>query len=1204
MTAKLRTPTTHKTGKLPTSSASRLKMKQLSVMSFFKPAEKTSNEQEVPLRGNSDKENDDIGSENTEETDTPITSELGMPITHKGSSVMLNSSPVEKGEANEEKQHQANKHLQQLSSPLSRRSLSKRTISYAESDEEEEDTGEVNRSNKKKIRTIDSDEESDFKPEDVSDDTDGSIEDFVDPESENDWSDRETDEEPEKNNRNNNKRTKTSSKVNPNNGNTQREGISSKLSEQFGATSSSGEVPVRIPSTKREGSEIPKSKPKRSTPKEEEERYPWLLDIKDAEKRPVGDPNYDSRTLHIPLSAWPKFTPFEKQYWEVKSKMFDTVVFFKKGKFYELYENDATIANTEFDLKIAGGGRANMNLAGIPEMSFEYWAKEFINHGYKVAKVDQKETLLAKEMRGGSTKEEKIIKRELSGVLTGGTLTNLEMITDDMATYCLSVKENTSDDGTKTFGVAFVDTSTSELNLIEFNDDSECTALETLITQIKPKEILSEKNNLSPLALKLIKFNAHSSHIWNTLNPITEFWDYDTTLENLVKGGYYKSENLDDYSNFPKLLIDFKDLYQCGFNAFGGLLSYLKFLKLDQSIMTSGNMKEYLISQSSSSHLVLNGSTLNNLEIFSNSFDGSDNGTLFKLLNRAITPFGKRMLKKWLLYPLVRINDINERYDTVDFFMHGGTEMRDYVERLLNGLPDLERLLARVHGKSLRFRDFLKVIESYEKISAVVSKMKGFCFRGAGVLSKYILQLPDDLSDLIRQWEDSFDRIAAASDEVIPMAGFDTEFDTSATKLSDLENKLKDHLGIYRKMFKSNEVCYKDSGKEIYLIEVPSRIKDIPHDWQQMGSTSKVKRYWSPEVRKLVRELLEQRETHKMVCDTLKYRMYDKFDQNYHIWMVTLRQLANIDCLLALTKTSEAIGYPSCRPKFVDSCDGSIEFKDMRNPCFLNCNNFIPNDVSLGGKNPNLGLLTGANAAGKSTVMRTTSLSIILSQVGCYLPASHAELTPIDKIMTRLGATDNIMQGKSTFYIELAETKKILSSSTPKSLIIMDELGRGGSSSDGYSIAEAVLHHLATHIQSLGFFATHYVSLGLSFELHPQVKPMRMAILIDESSRNITFLYKLEEGTAPGSFGLNVALMCGIPASIVNNAEEAAKKYEQTSIIKKHCVSLNALKFPLGLQSDFTWLVNKPSQFFEIQHDNENVKMGALSNIFQIIEKL
>ena len=179
------------------------------------------------------------------------------------------------------------------------------------------------------------------------------------------------------------------------------------------------------------------------------------------------------------------------------------------------------IANSQFDLKIAGGGRANMKLAGIPEMSFDYWAKEFITLGYKV-KRDQKETLLAKEMRGGSTKEEKIIKRELTGVLTGGTLTDLNMISDDMSIYCLSIKEEQLDDGSKTFGIAFVDTATSELNLIEFVDDNECTKLDTLIAQIRPKEILCEKNNLCSIANKILKFNAHNSNqIWNNLNPIS-----------------------------------------------------------------------------------------------------------------------------------------------------------------------------------------------------------------------------------------------------------------------------------------------------------------------------------------------------------------------------------------------------------------------------------------------------------------------------------------------------------------------------------------------------------------------------------------------------------------------------------------------------------------------------------------------------------
>ncbi|KAK6203227.1 muts domain V-domain-containing protein [Scheffersomyces amazonensis] len=929
--------------------------------------------------------------------------------------------------------------------------------------------------------------------------------------------------------------------------------------------------------------------------------------MRDAEKRPVDHPDYDSRTLYIPQSAWSKFTAFEKQYWEIKSQMWSTVVFFKKGKFYELYENDAVIANSEFDLKIAGGGRANMKLAGIPEMSFEYWAKEFISHGYKVAKVDQVETLLAKEMRGGTTKEEKIIKRELSSVLTGGTLTDLDMIGDDMAIYCISLKQEVLDDGSNIFGVAIVDTSTSELNLLEFNDDSECTKLDTLITQLRPKEIICEKLNLSAIAIKMLKFNGQKQQIWNNLNPITEFWDYDTTVEKLVESKYFKGEDLDDFSQYPSVLIDYKENHKVSFNAFGGLLFYLKSLKLDDNIISLGNVKEYEISKQKNTTMLLDGITLNNLEILNNSFDGGDKGTLFKLINKSITSFGKRQLKNWILHPLVRLEDINDRFDSIDYLMNT-YELRSILENGLLGLPDLERLLSRIHSKGLKFRDFLRVIEAFETINKLIKKISNFETEGS--LKRYLKQFPSNLNEIIQEWEDAFNREEAKNDIIVPNSGFDEEFDDSQVKLNDLESQLNQHLRQYKKLYKSQEICYRDSGKEIYLIEVPNKIiKQIPNDWQTMGSTAKVKRYWSPEVKQLARELMEQRELHKQVCESLKERMYNKFITNYDDWIKIIRTIGVIDCLLALTKASETIGFPSCRPQLLDSTNGQgeIEFKELRNPCFLGTKEFIPNDIKLGGKDASkFGLLTGANAAGKSTIMRTTSLAVILSQIGCYVPCESAKLTPIDKIMTRLGAQDNILQGKSTFFVELSETKKILSNATPFSLVILDELGRGGSSSDGYAIAESVLYHLATHVQSLGFFATHYRSLGLAFKNHPQIKPLRMGIIVDNTSRNITFLYKLEEGTAPGSFGMNVASMCGIAESIVDNAEIAAKEYEQTSKIKDRKLMTDEL-LGLGLQSDFSWFVNK-DKYSQLSQDiftyDEDVKQHALHNVFKLIDTL
>lgn len=1200
---KLATPNKKLPGKGASTSGS--KKKQMSLMSFFKPttaspSTKTdSGFSSSPLKGKNDKR--EISSDQEGDitmvdagvvTDTPMTSdsEVLQQMTAKG-----DATPNDRESEHDNKQVKKDKDSNLASSPLVKR----HSVNYAESEDEDE----IIQKRKKRRRLVESEDEDDiFIPEQSEDEDEDHISDFVVDEKE-----IESEENSEPEDDLDIKATKCSKKSNSSKERS-RENLTSQqngnsIGNKFRADSS------YVSNVNGKLTSQPKSPPKaqkKSFAKENEERYQWLVDIKDAEKRPVDDPNYDSRTLYVPQSAWSKFTPFEKQYWEIKSKMWDTVVFFKKGKFYELYENDAIIANTEFDLKIAGGGRANMKLAGIPEMSFEYWAKEFISHGYKVAKVDQKETLLAKEMRGGATKEEKVIKRELSGVLTGGTLTDLNMISDDMAIYCLSIKEEQLENGEKIFGVVFVDTATSELNFIEVRDDSECTKLDTLITQIKPKEIICEKGNLCSVANKILRYNGHNSNqIWNILNPLSEFWDYDITLENLVTSKYYEAEDLDDYSNYPEVLIHLKDNKKVAFSAFGGLLYYLKTLMLDKNIMTLGNIKEYTISKNISSTLILDGITLNNLEILNNSFDGGDRGTLFKLLNKAITPFGKRLLKQWVIHPLRKTEDINDRYDSVDYLMQDGLEFRNILEQNLSGLPDLERLLARIHAKSLRFKDFLRVIEGFEKISSLMKTLTEFSCENSGILNKYIKRFPNQLHILISEWEDAFDRLQALTDIIVPSKGVDKEFDESQGKIDDIEVKLYDYLKSYKKDFKSQEICFKDSGKEIFLIEVPNKLaKSIPHDWQQMGSTAKVKRYWSPEVRKLVRELLEQKELHKVVCDTLRSRMYDKFGANYSIWVEAVNVISSIDCLIALTKTSETIGFPSCRPKFMESESGFVDFKELRHPCFVGTKDFIPNDISLGGSNPNIGLLTGANAAGKSTIMRTTALAVILSQIGCYIPASLATLSPTDRIMTRLGANDNIMQGKSTFFVELSETKKILSNATSNSLVIIDELGRGGSSSDGYSIAESVLYQLATHIQAPGFFATHYGSLGLLFKNHPQIEPLRMAILIENSSRNITFLYKLEKGTAPGSFGMNVASMCGISDTIVDEAEIAAKEYEQTHKLKKD--NQNQVKLSLGLQSDFSWLVN--DKFNKLSDDILNYsdvsKRNALENIFKMIDAL
>lgn len=968
--------------------------------------------------------------------------------------------------------------------------------------------------------------------------------------------------------------------------------------------------------------------------KQNEERYHWLVEERDATGRPVTDPQHDPRTLYIPSSAWNKFTPFEKQYWEIKSKMWDCIVFFKKGKFFELYEKDALVGNHLFDLKLAGGGRANMQLAGIPEMSFDYWASQFIQHGYKVAKVDQKESMLAKEMREGA---KGIVKRELQFVLTSGTLTEGNMLQSDLATFCLAVREETgnfyeleNDNNSpgitpkRLFGVAFIDTATGELNLIEFEDDDECTKLDTIMSQVNPKEVIMEKDNLSNLAHKIVKFNAAPQAIFNYIKPESEFYGFDRTDKELDNSKYFP-----DKAQRPAILKKYLDQgKKIGFSAFGGLLYYLQWLKLDESLISMGNVKEYNPTQFQNS-LVMDGVTLQNLEIFMNSFDGTDRGTLFKLFNKAISPMGKRMMKKWLMHPLLRREDINQRLDTVELLLSDGT-LRGLLESSFAKLPDLERLLSRIHSGNLKVKDFDKTIQGFEAIVDLLNEMSSHEL--AGSLSAYVSSVPKSLFVDVDNWSNAFDRQKAVNEGILlPHRGVEPEFDDSFDKIKHLEDELEDLLQTYKRQFKCSTLQFKDCGKEIYTIEVPVSVtKHIPSNWVQMAANKSTKRYYSDEVRVLARSVAEARELHKVLEEELKTRLCKKFDFHYGTsWMPTVQAVASIDCLLALVRTSESLSYPSCRPTLVDEVDsdsgaklnGFLKFKSLRHPCFnlgtTSSRDFIPNDVELGKDCPQIGLLTGANAAGKSTVLRMTCIAVIMAQMGCFVPCESAVLTPMDRIMTRLGASDNIMQGKSTFFVELSETKKILDLATNRSLLVLDELGRGGSSSDGFAIAEGVLHHVATHIQSLGFFATHYGSLGQSFSGHPQVRPLKMSIMVDEETRSVTFLYKLIDGQSEGSFGMHVASMCGIAGEIVDNAQSAAEKMEHTSLLAKEraaafsASAAGTRSFPLGLESDFVRIVfgdglknSKLGTGEDVQFYDNHVKGKALKSLFSMIEYL
>ncbi|KAI8643162.1 muts domain V-domain-containing protein [Parasitella parasitica] len=884
-----------------------------------------------------------------------------------------------------------------------------------------------------------------------------------------------------------------------------------------------------------------------------DERYHWLQNQKDLEGNHIGSPDYNPRTLYIPPSAWQKFTPFEKQYWDVKHKHWDTIVFFKKGKFYELYEKDADIGHKDFDLKMTD--RVNMRMVGVPEMSFDYWTAQFIAKGHKVAKVDQMETAIGKSMRekgnAKSSKADKVIRRELTSVLTAGTLVDSGLLTNELGTYCMSIKEHCGDETLPpSFGICFVDTATAEFNLVHFQDDVHRTKFETLIMQIKPRELVTEKGRLSKTTTRLLK-NILNAPLWNMLQPDTEFWDARITEDEINIHEYFGAEGQPTNEALDQAIAEArKDPLLM--SAFGGLIWYLRSLKLDQELLSAKHVLMYDPIRNATS-LVLDGQTLANLEIFQNSYDGSTEGTVFKLLANSITPFGKRLFKQWLCHPLRRIEDINNRLDAIEDLMRL-VDLHEAISKQMYGMPDLERLISRIHSGRIKVKEFLISLEGFQTTRDIVHTLTQS--RGefkSSLLSHLIDQFPH-IDSKLEHINSSF--ITADVDvdyqkikTMIPKDGMNQEWDGINEQIKDVEAQFLSHLQTVKRELKCSTVVYRDLGKDLYQLEVPKAVK-VPRDWITLSNTSKVNRYWDSTVKNLVVEYKELLETKNAFVKKFSLEVYATFDQSYTMWLSAVQSIAELDALMGLAKGSMNLGEPACRPVLLDQEKSIVEFEELRHPCVIPgvAADFIPNDVGLGGQQASVIVLTGPNMGGKSTLLRQTCVAIIMAQLGGYVPARSCRLTPCDRIYTRIGANDNIMGGQSTFMVELAETSKILKEATPRSMVILDELGRGTSTFDGYAIAYSVLHYLSTHIGCLGMFATHYQTLCKEFERSPEINNMHMGYIMDEDEQNVTFLYKLTTGICEKSFGMNVATMAGIPQSVVTRATKIA---EETEIVHR-----------------------------------------------------
>ncbi|GBE83778.1 DNA mismatch repair protein [Sparassis crispa] len=941
--------------------------------------------------------------------------------------------------------------------------------------------------------------------------------------------------------------------------------------------------------------------------KSTEDPFAFLADVKDKDGVRPGQPGYDPRTLHIPEKAWNRFTPFEKQFWEIKQNHFDTILFFQKGKFLELYEEDARIGHREFDLKLTQ--RVKMSMVGVPEMSFNFWAAKFLAKGYKVGRVDQAETALGAEMRLAADKKtgkgragaedkgkDKIVRRELNKVYTNGTLVDPELLTDEQAGHCVSIREEESEgkDGKQTFGICVLDSATSEFNLSSFEDDICRTKLETMMRQLRPKEIMFTKGNLSVSTTRLLKAILPGSCLWTSLRE-SEGLTYEKTLKELKKlyPATDEDDDMDDSgfglsSTVPQAIMEMLGC-NSAIEALGSMIWYLHTLNIDKDILGMKNFNVY-DPMKRGQGLVLDGQTLAHIEVLLNS-EGTEDGSLLKLLGRCITPSGKRLFRIWLCMPLRENADINARLDAVEDLMEHLTFEAEFTS-IAKGLPDLERIVSRIHAKSCKVKDFIKVLTSFKTLSDGLARLADTAasFNSKTVLG--LLRSAPNLQPNIKHVKAMFKKTEENADELVPEDGKDETYDEIMEEITSLEEELADELKrLESKVGTRLTYWHSATGtKDIYLVQTKPKQPGLPKDWIRSGGTKAAERWSVPSLAPTIRKLKEARENRNSAIKGFKNRLFAEFDVDRSVWLRAIRVLAELDCLFSLAKSSAALGEPACRPELVEGDAAWIEFEELRHPALCVSSSlkgdFIPNDVKLGGDVGRIALLTGPNMGGKSTAMRMTATGVIMAQLGMLVPAKKARLCAVDSILTRMGAYDAMFSNASTFKVELDECCKILRDATPKSLVILDELGRGTSTYDGMAIAGAVLHQLATHTLALSFFATHYGSLTDDFSYHPNIRNMHMETMVDDEKRELVFLYKLVKGVASSSFGTHVASLAGVPEEVVKRADVVSKDFAMQFKEKIEGKKNQAAgRLPLVAQADFAYLYKLATGKCEMSED-------------------
>lgn len=834
-----------------------------------------------------------------------------------------------------------------------------------------------------------------------------------------------------------------------------------------------------------------------------------------------------------------------QQYQAVKNAHPDQILFFRLGDFYEMFLDDAILVSKELELTLTKRSTAGdgIPMCGVPYHAAESYINKLVNKGYKVAICEQI----------GDPKAKGLTKREVIKIITPGTVMNESALTSSKNNYIALIYEENH-----AIYLAGADISTGECFYSIYDGPDRCQLLFDELYRLMMPELLLIK----PFSYERELKNFLSLRLNNCL--VNELTEITSQVEDLMLQHF-------DVHNRPDNKIAHK--------AIATLLEYLhETVKTD---LTHLNKLTYL---DSSKSLFIDTYTLRNLEITRNLRDGGKKDTLYDVLDFTKTAMGSRLLRKWLEYPLLSPKKINDRLDAVANLV-SDFSLRNNLREQLKEIYDFERLLTRMEVGTANARDMNALKSSLYVLPAIKKSLA----KATAKLLANIHQKISTYNDLVVLIDKAIveDPSFSIREGGFIKDGYNQELDeyrniakNSKRLLQQMEEDEKNKTGI-----KSLKIGYnKVFG---YYIEVRhSSTEMVPENYIRKQTLANAERYITPELKEFETKILGAQEKIVQLEYNLFTELRDILKTQISSIQNTAHEIAILDVLVSLAQAGDEYNY--IRPKLLD--DGTIHIKDGRHPLverILNRDLFVPNDTHLDNAQNEIMIITGPNMAGKSTYMRQSALLTLMTQVGSFIPAREASISPVDKIFTRIGASDDLVSGQSTFMVEMNEVSHILKYATNKSLVILDEVGRGTSTYDGMSIARAVIEHIRDHIGAKTLFATHYHELT---DLEDDVHVKNYCIAVKEKGSDVTFLRRIIRGSADKSYGIHVAKLAGLPQEVVKRAETILIDLENTAPTKEKTIISKDISDENNIDTTLkqdTAITNDTSQEVNYLQDNQ-----------------